>query len=466
MHWERKLRAGGIAAVTLVSGFAPAAAQSEALVTCSDIAQAVDRDTRGRLVIGGTAYDNRVVHWDNGGHAHYGDLAISRLLSDGRADLSFGDGGTVRRNVSDFDDVLDVLIRPASIDVVGTTASLVDDRRGPRDVLLWRVNHDGRSDTSFGAEGMVRLDLGGDEVVSTLAPALYGGVYVIGTTRLGGASDGFVARYTRNGRLDVSFGEGGVVKLDLGSSDDELIGGRTLFGGLVAAGRTAVSGEAAAVVVKLDASGRRDASYGEKGLARAVIGGAPAGRGASSHSLFGGSAVSLAKTVEDGTTRTATVVFDAWGRFRNAADGGTFELDVPNGVVDNVNAAERFWGSLYLAGATYPESFASGDAFITRMDHDGLPSADFGGVITEHYELEFAAFNDLAVDARGVTAVGWEFSETEQGLPRADALLVRYRHDGTLDESFGESGVVLHDFHGGQAACAALTVVGEHEHEH
>lgn len=465
-HWTRKLRATGIVGVTLVAGLAPAAAQSEERVTCSDIAQAISKDARGRYVVGGTAYDNRVVHWENGGHAHFGDLAVSRLLSDGHVDASFGDGGTVRRDIADFDDVLDVLVRSAGVDVAGTTASLVEGRRGPRDVLVWRVTHAGSADASFAEEGLVRLDLGGDENVSTLTLAPGGGVYVIGTTTADGAADGFVARYTRQGILDANFGEGGVVRLDLGSDVDELVGGRTLLGSIVVAGRTAVSGEAAAAVVKLDTSGRRDPRFGNAGLALAVIGGAPAGGGASSHSLFGGSAVSLAKTLEDGSTHAATVVFDPWGRVRNTADGGTFELDVPGGAIDNVNAAERFWGSLYLAGATYPESFATGDAFITRLDEDGVPSADFGGVITEHYELEFAAFNDLTPDARGVTAVGWEFSESEQNLPRSDALLVRYGHDGMLDESFGDGGVVLHDFHGGQPVCVPLTMVGDHEHDH
>jgi uncharacterized delta-60 repeat protein len=466
MDWTHTFYAGGVIGITVASGFAPAAAQNSELVKCSDLAQAVAQDTRGRLVVGGTAYDNRVIHWEGGGHAHYGDLAVSRLLADGRVDASFGDGGSVRRDFADFDDVMDVLVRPASLDLGGTTASLVGDRAGPRDVLVWRLAHDGSASATFGAEGLVRFDLGGDETVSTLAPAPYGGLYVIGTTRVEGAADGFVARFGRNGALDGSFGVAGVVKLDLGSDDDELIGGRTLLGSIMIAGRTAVSGESAAALVKLDASGRRDSNFGDDGLAIAVIGGAPAAGGASSHSLFSGSAVSLAKTIDDGTTRTATVVFDAQGRVRNAPDGGIFELDVPSGSVDSVNAAERYWGSLYLAGATYPESFASGAAFITQLDGDGVPSADFGGVVTEHYELEFAAFNDLAVDARGVTAVGWEFSETEQGLPRSDALLVRYGHDGRLDESFGQGGVLLHDFRGGQAACLPLELVGEHDHDH
>jgi uncharacterized delta-60 repeat protein len=461
------LHTTGMIGLTLLGAQTDVAAQSQpARVECSDIAQSLAKDFKGRYLVGGTAYDNRIVRWEDGGHAHYGDLAVSRLLTDGSVDTSFGTRGTTLLDVSDFDDVTAVLPRIGGIDIGGSTASLVGDRRGARDALVWRLEHDGAADTAFAQGGVARLDLGGDEHVATVSPALEGGVYVIGTTTSEGVADGFVARYTRAGALDARFGQHGVVRLDLGSDGDELVGGRTLLAGVVVAGRSVRDGEAAAVVLRLDARGRLVSYFGENGMAVAKIGGAPAGGGASSHSLFGGSAVSLAKNLEDGTTRVATVVFDAWGHIQPAAGGSAFEIDAPSGPADSVNAAERYWGSLYLAGASYPESFATGDAFITRVESDGVPAAEFGGIISEHYELEYAAFNDLAVDASGVTAVGWDFSETQEDLPRSDALLVRYRHDGTLDERFGEGGVLLHDFRGGEALCEPLTIVGESEHDH
>ena len=61
---------------------------------CSDAALGVTRDLAGRTLVVGAAYDNRIIEWD-GGHAHYGDLAIARLRRGGELDASFGRGGTL-----------------------------------------------------------------------------------------------------------------------------------------------------------------------------------------------------------------------------------------------------------------------------------------------------------------------------------------------------------------------------------
>jgi hypothetical protein len=99
------LHATGVIGLTLLGGQAGVAAQSQPeRVACSDIAQSLAKDVQGRHVVGGTAYDNRIVHWEGGGHAHYGDLAVSRLLADGSTDASFGTRGTVLLDVGDFDD--------------------------------------------------------------------------------------------------------------------------------------------------------------------------------------------------------------------------------------------------------------------------------------------------------------------------------------------------------------------------
>jgi uncharacterized delta-60 repeat protein len=380
-------------------------------------------------------------------------LAIARLLPNGDPDPSFGDQGSVLVDLGDFDGVTSIApVREGAI-AAGVTRDLVEGRSGPGDVVVIRVDQRGQLDPRFGVEGTLRLDLGGDERVTSVLGDAFGETYVIGSTSSDAGSDGFVLRLSRGGKLDKSFGKRGVVRLDLGSPDDSALGGSLLPSGIIVGGRTSVEGEAAAFVARLDFAGRLQRGFGRGGVSRIVVGGASGGGGASFHSPWGASGVSLNVSSEDGSSRVATVLFDHRGRPDGIDDA--IELDVPNGTADSVNAAAFFRGrAIYLVGATYPSDFASGDAWIARTSLDGLLDGRFGGgLVTEHFDLEYAAFNDLAIDRRGITAVGWNFGEEDESLPPSDALIVRYRHDGTLDESFGEDGVVLLDFMHGLLAC-------------
>ena len=79
-------------------------------------------------------------------------------------------------------------------------------------------------------------------------------------------------------------------------------------------------------------------------------------------------------------------------------------------------------------------------------------------VTSAHFDLEYAAYNDLAVNRKTVTAVGWNFGEADDTLPPSDALVVRYLHDGRLDTTFGDAGVLKLDFMRGQAVCGPRVV--------
>ena len=72
----------------------PAFAQEVTGVACSDWAESVALDSRARTLIAGSAADNRILEWPDG-YAHFGDLALARLLPDGAIDPTFGDAGSV-----------------------------------------------------------------------------------------------------------------------------------------------------------------------------------------------------------------------------------------------------------------------------------------------------------------------------------------------------------------------------------
>ena len=91
--------------------------------------------------------------------------------------------------------------------------------------LILRYDRDGKLDTTFGANGVVRFDSGLDDFASSVAIQANGKIVVAGST---GDLSGYdyetdyqilLLRYNSDGSPDGTFGENGVVIYDTGLSD-------------------------------------------------------------------------------------------------------------------------------------------------------------------------------------------------------------------------------------------------------
>ncbi|MDP6959440.1 MAG: hypothetical protein QF645_11590, partial [Planctomycetota bacterium] len=70
-------------------------------------------------------------------------------------------------------------------------------------------------------EGMVMTDIGGaDDSAKSIQVQNDGKIVVAGTTFNGTDKDIALLRYLENGQLDTSFGEGGIVSIDIANTDD------------------------------------------------------------------------------------------------------------------------------------------------------------------------------------------------------------------------------------------------------
>ena len=112
----------------------------------------------------------------------------------------------------------------------------------------------GDLDRSFGHHGSVSTDLGGVDVAHDVVVQPDGKIVVAGTS----SGDIAVARYTRKGRLDHSFGRNGTVVTDLGTDEDS--GDSVALG---ADGSIVVAGSA---VVRYTSAGRLDSTFGDHGV--------------------------------------------------------------------------------------------------------------------------------------------------------------------------------------------------------
>jgi len=201
------------------------------------------------------------------------DLTVSRYNPDGSPDTGFGPFGggtaTFTRNGVDPVEGSDVALQPDGKILVagrvfsGVSGSSLDD------ALVIRVNPDGTLDTGFGSSGWAMLDVGGNQdFAQGLALQPDGSIVVGGDTRSlsTGDTDLLAARFLSSGALDPSFGRRGVVRLDLRSNFD--------FGYDVALqgdGKVLLAGSyqpsvIRSVLVRLTATGRRDRSFGRRGV--------------------------------------------------------------------------------------------------------------------------------------------------------------------------------------------------------
>jgi uncharacterized delta-60 repeat protein len=158
-------------------------------------ASGVAIDSRDRMVAAG--YTGDYPDWD---------FAMARYKRDGARDRSFGTGGKV---VTESAVATSVAIASHDrIVVAGSGGGGFDS-----DFVLARYQRDGSLDAAFGAGGEATTDFGGSDGVSSIAIGSHGRIVAAGSTSPtgGGSSEFALARYTRDGTLDDSFGAGGKV---------------------------------------------------------------------------------------------------------------------------------------------------------------------------------------------------------------------------------------------------------------
>jgi uncharacterized delta-60 repeat protein len=152
----------------------------------------------GKLLIAGARFEDRA--------------SVQRLNADGSVDRAFGDHGTVA--MPNFDSA-DELLRQSDgkIIVVGT---FLFEQGGQRYFGATRLRPDGRVDASFGDGGTSKIGFtdyrGASPTGAAIAPD--GKIVITGPNEYYSTSDFAVARLTKDGKPDPTFGDNGVVVTD------------------------------------------------------------------------------------------------------------------------------------------------------------------------------------------------------------------------------------------------------------
>ncbi len=184
---------------------------------------------------------------------------IVRYNLDGSLDTSFNSTGIVVVPGRAYE----VAIQPdGKVTAAGAAAG---------NVAVFRYNSDGSPDASFNGTGMAVTHVpGGGSVAKSLALQQNGKIVVAGTTGFNGASFTAFVRYNPDGSLDNSFGSGGIATHSVGSFNFALSGSIAVQADdkIIAAGSVGNNPQDGSTfaLIRLNRNGALDPSFGDSGM--------------------------------------------------------------------------------------------------------------------------------------------------------------------------------------------------------
>jgi uncharacterized delta-60 repeat protein len=298
----------------------------------------------------------------------------------------------------------------------GSTQDLAGDDFGA-DFAIAKYNEDGSPASDFGVNGLVMTDINNEssDVAEDIAILDDGKIMVAGRSHAGTAYEDYhfaIVRYNHDGTLDTSFGTQGKVLYPYETMGDYAYPVKMAIqqdGKIVVTGTCySVSGFDLFMTVRFQANGQVDSTFGFDGK-----------------------------------------VITSLGEF---CDGQPYSIKIQSD-------GKILVGGLIHGSLNYPTGV---DFALVRYNADGSPDASFGSygiVITPITEGDgYEWIEDIAIQPDGgiVAAGNTDVLSSSGNLHRV--ALVRYHPDGTLDNSFGTSGIVLNDFGSSEPYVTGVTL--------
>ncbi len=333
------------------------------------------------------------------------DMVIWRYNSDGTLDKTFGSGGIVVANVaakgnliSDIDEGNSIYVDSNGKIYVTGYSLKANMFKSIVVMVIWRYNEEGKLDKTFGEGGIVVHDNAAGGKGPDEGKSIYvdnkGRIYVTGSSQNARDYDMVIWRYNEEGKLDKTFGEGGIVVHDNaagGKGDDE---GNSIYvdnkGRIYVTGYSYNGRDKDMVIWRYNEEGKLDKTFGEGGI----------------------------------------VVHD------NAA-GGNGDDEGKSIYVDNK-------GRIYVTGYSY--NGRDYDMVIWRYNEEGKLDKTFGeGGIVVDCNTAGGKGNDVGksiyVDKKGrIYVTGYSYNGRDK-----DMVIWRYNEEGKLDKSFGKGGIVVYN---------------------
>ena len=320
--------------------------------------------------------------------------------------------------------------------------------------VLARYNGSGGVDSSFGVGGVAPVDI--PSFSGVRVAILSDGKIIVG----GGSGGRFaVARYTANGSLDTSFGTGGLAVLPAEVGDSRY-----------APSDLVIQPDGMIVMVGMESN---QGNFTNVAVARFNSDGAPdfmrifdkydfpnnRYNGASAVAVQPDNKIVVSGDMMDNDANQQLTLLrltqDGWtDKSAFGTNGkGTVQVSIPNFSHSSGALALQPDGKIVAAGSIVNDDNKPVDGVLVRLLGDGSLDTSFGGtgiIIADFGANE--AFDDFVIQPDGKIIVEGKTAS----LDASDFLLVRYNSDGSLDTTFGTNGKVVTDL--GNSADTAMGI--------
>jgi uncharacterized delta-60 repeat protein len=355
-----------------------------------------------------------------------GVFALAKYLSDGSPDASFGGGtGMVTTQFGHGN------AQATAVVIQQTTGKIVVagfQSRFYGRFALAVYNPDGTLDTTFSHDGKLTLDFGDNAEANAVAVLPNNDIVVAGyAANVSTGLDYALVRYTDKGKLDHSFGTGGIVTTDFFGSDDEIRGmaiqpnGKLVVAGLTEKGISEFS------VARYNVNGTLDQSFGVSGAQFTAFETNPYDQAEAVRVGSGGRIIvagSARKNVSSAKTKIAVARYTSSGALDTSfSTDGKVTTSIGSDVYGYGMGIEPA-GGIVVAGTvgTHPPHF---DMAVVRYTPAGVLDSGFGtgGIVRTDLGADERAYG-MRVQGDGrivVVGVGWPPSSLT-----AHFLLTRY----------------------------------------
>lgn len=386
------------------------------------------------------------------------EFAVVKVNLAGTLDGAFDGDGIVRTNFGADGATINGMLLGGGITVVGFAGGYFTDS----DVVLARYStSNGALDSTFDGDGRRIDDFGKAwSEANDVAVQSDGRIVLAGTVARAGDFNFAAARFLPDGTPDSSFAGNGRLEFSVGDYSNQAralliqADDRVVLGGYGAMPSVASHGFA---LSRRQVDGSADPSFGDNGIAITL-----AYQGGSVHDLLqqpDGKLIAAGLFYDNNDVRLGVARYGTNGQIDSTFGPGGNGLwsifaqyyEDPSGPA----AALQPDGRIVLA-CEYGGSLPYRDVFLYRLTAGGVPDSSFGtnGYVITDLSPGRDTARGVAIRPDGrIVVAGWT-----EALGVTKAFVMRYLPNGTVDDSFGDDGLVLIDFIGPFVPGAAMSL--------